>query len=98
MQLALPRITMTTTTRPGLNQNIPDYMTLVETGDCPRYFKGQDKLSKAYEELRDTNPEGFKELMDFDYQQGRRDYVYRTGKAAGLGFQRGQPELFAGRK
>ena len=67
--------------RTGINQNIPTYKELIEQGYCPRYYDNEKpELSAAYEELRESNPEGYKKLMDFDYHQGRRDYAYKSNK------------------
>lgn len=77
--------------RPGMNQNVPTYNELIRLGYCDRYYdSGKPELAKAYEELRTTNPAGYKELMDLDYKQGRRDYVHEDNKDSNL------PELEAG--
>ena len=76
--------------RPGQNQNVPTYPELIRRGYCDRYFDpDHPELAKAYEELRTTNPEGYRELMDLDYEQGRRDYIYSDNKGGDM------PELEA---
>lgn len=68
--------------RPGQNQNVPTYPELIRQGYCDRYYDtDQPELMEAYKQLKETNPDGYKELMDMDYRQGRRDYIYEDNKS-----------------